>query len=158
MQPSVHAHTGRWSGNPAVLGSHALRPVALRPRLSNGFALKQRPARSQRRVTSRTKTRSRIASETTVANHGRLRTICLVVRPLQPGAVNKTEAPPLGTVEQPRDPQESPQPHGLPSRWDACLGPFLLGDRALCLAKVRRYAYPRISVLARTDRKWHRSS
>jgi hypothetical protein len=27
------------SGNPAVLGRYALRPVALRARLSNGFAV-----------------------------------------------------------------------------------------------------------------------
>jgi len=39
MQAGLHAPPGRWSGNPAVLGRYALRPVALRPRLSNGFAL-----------------------------------------------------------------------------------------------------------------------
>jgi hypothetical protein len=39
MQASLHAPPGEWSGNPAVLGWYALRPVALRPRLSNGFAL-----------------------------------------------------------------------------------------------------------------------
>jgi len=27
-----------WSGNPAALGRYALRPVVLRPRLSDGFA------------------------------------------------------------------------------------------------------------------------
>jgi hypothetical protein len=56
MQASLHAHTREWSGNPAVLGSFALRPVALRPRLSNGFAL------------------NRCGQE-----HGPLRAICLVV-------------------------------------------------------------------------------
>jgi hypothetical protein len=39
MRVGLHAHTWVWSGNPAVLGCYALRPVALRPRLSNGFAL-----------------------------------------------------------------------------------------------------------------------
>jgi hypothetical protein len=47
MQASLHAHTWEWSGNPAVLGCYALRPVALRPRLSNGFALIGALARSQ---------------------------------------------------------------------------------------------------------------
>jgi hypothetical protein len=56
-QSSLHAHTWEWSGNPAVLGCYALRPVALRPRLSNGFALisawlglRTRPIGSHRKI------------------------------------------------------------------------------------------------------------
>ncbi len=51
LHASLHAHTREWSGNPAVLGCYAVRPVALRPRLSNGFALDECLARSQRCVT-----------------------------------------------------------------------------------------------------------
>jgi len=44
VQTSLHAHTREWSGNPAALGRYALRPVALRPRLSNGFAFMSVPS------------------------------------------------------------------------------------------------------------------
>src|ERR1700743_3712585 len=37
QQTSLHPRTGEWSGNPAVLDDHALRPVALRPHLSAGL-------------------------------------------------------------------------------------------------------------------------
>src|SRR6185312_1575287 len=39
MQPSLRARTWSGSGNPAVIGRYALRPVALRPRLSAGLPL-----------------------------------------------------------------------------------------------------------------------
>jgi hypothetical protein len=77
MQASLPAHTREWSGNPAALGCYALRPVALRPRLSNGFALVGALARSQDVSDLDRIPRSRCHK------HGRLSIICLVVWHLQ---------------------------------------------------------------------------
>ena len=83
----MHAHTWvRWSGNPAVLGCHALRPVALRPRLSNGFALVTRSVSGGRPigVYLRTRRTDRIP-RSGCPKDGPLGTLCLVVctsRPL----------------------------------------------------------------------------
>ena len=107
MQASLHAHTREWSGNPAVLGCHALRPVALRPRLSNGFALigAQLGLRTCP-IWSLVKTRGmdRI-SRSRCHNHGRLGTLCLAVWHLRgstPERLNRAERrsrvkPPRGT-------------------------------------------------------------
>jgi len=81
MKASLHAHTREWSGNPAVLGSCALRPVALRPRLSNGFALfgAWLGLRTVRFAAEFAARRSVPSQDRTVRKHGRWTSICLVV-------------------------------------------------------------------------------
>jgi len=81
MKASLHAHTREWSGNPAVLGSCALRPVALRPRLSNGFALFGAwlgLGLSASQPNPKLAEASRL-KDRTVRKHGRWTSICLVV-------------------------------------------------------------------------------